>query len=185
MVLKARFAWVAAATAVAAACLWHARGTPTEHETAGQTAPFFFVRPLYAVPSEPTAQVAPQAASRAAGYEPLALGLELRYWFESHLMAAGDKTDEELRAQAESAIEQRFAPGQVVEAKLLLARYMDYRRAVQKMRRIRPRAVDRWKRNVRASNRFARRARSASSLDTDMAERLQPTCAAPAHCPPW
>ncbi len=131
MRIKERFGWKGTATAVVAlgffaVCTWHGEDAAPERTAAAEPDLFSFVRPMAIMRFGSTTQV----ISQAAGGESLVVNLELRYWFDSLLSGAGEKTENALRAEMELEIDRRFAAVDAAEARRLLARYTDYRKTV-------------------------------------------------------
>ncbi|RJF91862.1 lipase secretion chaperone [Noviherbaspirillum saxi] len=89
---------------------------------------FAFVRPMDGMQLE--ARPKPDAA-RTVEVQALVVNTDLRQLFDHFLAEQGEKSLNEVRAEAEREIEQRLQPGPAAEAKRLLGRYLDYQRALE------------------------------------------------------
>lgn len=83
---------------------------------------FPFVRSLQG--TYPDGQLSSDAA------EALVADAELRRLFDYYLASIGEKSVAEIRAEIERELERRLQPAAAAEAKRLLARYLDYKRAL-------------------------------------------------------
>ncbi|WP_182915926.1 lipase secretion chaperone [Massilia cavernae] len=89
---------------------------------------FAFVRPMDGM--QPEAWPKPDAAGTVE-VQALVINTDLRQLFDHFLAEQGEKSLNEVRAEAEREIEHRLQPGPAAEAKHLLGRYLDYQRALE------------------------------------------------------
>lgn len=70
----------------------------------------------------------PDGDIKVGAGDALVVDAELRRLFDYYLAAVGEKSLDAIRAEIERELERRLQPGAAMEAKRLLARYLDYKR---------------------------------------------------------
>lgn len=72
----------------------------------------------------------PDGDVRQDGARQLVLDAELGYLFDYYLAGLGEREFDAIRAEIERELERRLAPGPARQAKVLLGKYLDYKRAL-------------------------------------------------------
>jgi lipase chaperone LimK len=125
MKIRKSVVWIGAAALVAAffiAILLRPPEVDTAPRTAAEPNLFPFVRSMEG--TKPDGEI-----TLGAG-DTLVVDAELGRLFEYYLTAVGEKSVDEIRVEIENELERRLKPAQAGQAKRLLTRYLDYKRAL-------------------------------------------------------
>ncbi|CDG82791.1 lipase secretion chaperone [Janthinobacterium agaricidamnosum] len=135
--MNTRAAGIAAALLLAAAALYLSWATPPAQQQQRPKAEpdlFAFVRSMDGT--------RPDGDLKVASGEQLVVDAELGHLFDYYLAGLGEKDLAAIRAEIERELERRLKPGPALQARRLLAQYLDYKQALAGIEAGLPHAAD-------------------------------------------